>query len=421
MAGLLLPLENQTRSPIEEGINSYYQAKQLAQEKARQQMLDQAMLTERGLISNGQGGYSLDPAHQAMQQANLQNLQNQNQEFQEGLLLKHVQRNPDGTMTLDPTGQKLLAQDQKLKQSEIAKNYGQANLFNQNAGSGGGPSKMQLANYEKLTSQLEQTRGQPAAKQAETDLYNIAKVQSLAQLYKDPNNMSPQLVQLLTNEVGKIAAGGSSTEAELDHLTPQTLASRFAGVWQQLSNNPTPANASAFVKQYVDYVTPLQQDAKNVIQDRYGRMIEAQKSNITPSQYDTVKNLYVNRFLGPTPGAPSNGPITAGGGGTDEHASALQMANQRLAANPNDPIAQRAKAMAIQNMPQQSAAPSTSPVGRNPQSVGGATGVMSGLQSPTANPVLQSQLLGQDPTNAVLQQRMMQQQQQGQSGYPNGQ
>ena len=148
---------------------------------------------------------------------------------------------------------------------------------------------------------LESARGNPAAAQAEKDLYAASKVKSLGNLYGDPDKLSPQMVQMLTSEVAKIAAGGTSTQGELEALNPGTLQGKLAGVWQKLSNQPSPANAAAFVNQYQDYANALGKDAQKVIEDKYGRIINSSKKQLGDDNYKSLEDEYINRFKGPTP------------------------------------------------------------------------------------------------------------------------
>ncbi len=143
---------------------------------------------------------------------------------------------------------------------------------------------------------LESARGNPAAAQAEKDLYSAQKATSLANLYGDPNKLSLPQVKLLASEIGKIAAGGVSTQSELEGITPNTLTGRLSQYVSNLTNSPTPANAAAFVKQYQDYTKELSKDAKKVIQDKYGRVIEARKGQLGDTNYNALKDQYLNRF-----------------------------------------------------------------------------------------------------------------------------
>lgn len=146
------------------------------------------------------------------------------------------------------------------------------------------------------TQLLEGARGQPAAQQAEKDIYAASKVNSLANMYGDPNKLSQSQVKLLAQEVGKIAAGGSSTQSELEGITPNTLTGRMSQFVTNLTNDPTPANAAAFVKQYKQYSDALVGDARKVIKDRYGRILESRKSTLDPDDADVLQKQYIDRF-----------------------------------------------------------------------------------------------------------------------------
>lgn len=189
------------------------------------------------------------------------------------------------------------------KSADLRYKYDMLNSIKQQ----GAVSKQSAAQDKSLQSTqqlLESARGNPAAAQAEKDIYASDKANSLANLYGDPNKLNPAMTQLLATEVAKIASGGTPSIHELDGLNPQTLNSTFAGTWQKLVNSPTPANAGAFVKQYQDYANALTKDAQKVIQDKYGRVIESRKAQLGPDNYDSLKANYLDRF------APKNAPAT---------------------------------------------------------------------------------------------------------------
>lgn len=167
--------------------------------------------------------------------------------------------------------------------------------------------------YNQTVQQLEQMRGNTAAKQAEKDIYAAQKANRLISQAPggDVNNLSPQQVGLLVQDVAKINAGQAPSEQELNVLTPHTIQSQFANVVGNLTNNPTPANAAAFLKQYQNYANGVTQDAQNIITDRYGRIINAHANELTPEEVQTLRNNYINRFMGP-PSVTSNGGAGAG-------------------------------------------------------------------------------------------------------------
>lgn len=152
--------------------------------------------------------------------------------------------------------------------------------------------------YNQTVQQLESTRtSTPAVQQAEKDVYAASKANQLVKsMGGNPDKLNPQQVQLLVSEVGKIASGQGTTDRTLDVLTPKTLAGQMAGVWQNLINHPTPANAGAFIKQYLQYANDISNIAKKEIKDRYGRIINSRSSQFNADQLQQLNNNYINRF-----------------------------------------------------------------------------------------------------------------------------
>lgn len=183
------------------------------------------------------------------------------------------------------------------------------NMFMRNMSLADRKDQKQQQSYNQTVQLLEQMRGSPAVSQAEKDIYASQKANSLINsMGGDPNKLNPQQVQLLVNEVGKIASGGQSSQAELNILSPNTLRGQFANEWQKLSNSPSPANAGAFIKQYQNYANTITKDAQGVIKDRYGRIIGSRASQFTPDQLGSLNEQYINRFTNPLPGTPAYQP-----------------------------------------------------------------------------------------------------------------
>jgi hypothetical protein len=149
---------------------------------------------------------------------------------------------------------------------------------------------------QQTTQMLESMRGNPAAAQAEKDIYAAQKINSMVNLYGDPNKLNPTQVQLLATEVAKIASGGVPTTHELQGLNPSTISSSLASLAEKVANKPESAKAGEFVKAMQDYTNSLTKDAKAVIQDRYGRVIETNRNRIGNDNYNTLQTNYVRRF-----------------------------------------------------------------------------------------------------------------------------
>jgi hypothetical protein len=196
-------------------------------------------------------------------------------------------------------------------------------------------SDKQGAAMQTTSSMLESARGNPAVAQAEKDLYAADKAKGLANLYGDPNKLNPAMVNLLVSEVGKIASGGVPSMHELEGLTPSTLTGKMASVYEKLTNEPSSANAGAFVQQYQDYADSLSKDAKKIIADKYGRVIESRKRLLHPNDYKALNDLYIGRFAEGDKGEAHAQAQVAPAISHPQASTAEQWAKQ----NPNDPRA----------------------------------------------------------------------------------
>lgn len=176
--------------------------------------------------------------------------------------------------------------------------------------------------------QLEQMRGNPAVQQAEKDLYSVSKAEGLANLYGDPNKLSPQQSDLYVSEIAKIATGGVPTAAEISGLKSGAAVGRLARVWSEISNEPQPANAGEFIKAYQDYSKKLKEDAQVVIKDRYGRILEVNSRKLNPADKKAFEAQFTNRF---SQSEQSPAPLTPKD----------QQAMDWAAKNPTDPRAKK--------------------------------------------------------------------------------
>lgn len=176
---------------------------------------------------------------------------------------------------------------------------------------------------------LESARGNPAAAQAERDIYAASKARSLMNLYPDPNHLSQAQVRLLASEVAKIASGGVPTQHELEGIAPETMKGKMSEYVSKLINEPTDANAAEFIKRYKDYTDALTKDAQGFIQDKYGRVIETNKDQLGDKHYQALKTHYLDRF--------NNQQVPATGKSDLQDAVAQEMA-RRKSARPQAPV-----------------------------------------------------------------------------------
>lgn len=143
---------------------------------------------------------------------------------------------------------------------------------------------------------LESARGNPAAAQAEKDIYSVDKANSLFKLYPNLDKIPDAQVNLVTSEIAKVAQGGVPTGHEMDSLRPNTPESRLQKLFGQVQNQPTGANLGAYLKELKKYTDALHGDAQKVIQDKYGRVIESSKKQLGDDNYKMLQDQYLNRF-----------------------------------------------------------------------------------------------------------------------------
>lgn len=205
-----------------------------------------------------------------------------------------------GQTDTDITKEKLgLLNNQNTNETKFA--TAMAKLEGMMAGGGGHKEDTFFNQTQQL---LESARGNPAAAQAERDIYAATKAKSLMNLMGDPNNLSNQMVNLLHQELAKIATGGVPSQHELEGLDSGALKGKLAGVYQVFSNKPTPANAGAFLKQYDQYANALTGDAQKFIKDKYGRILESRRNRLGERNYGDFKQQYLDRFLNEAKEAP---------------------------------------------------------------------------------------------------------------------
>jgi len=122
--------------------------------------------------------------------------------------------------------------------------------------------------------------------------------------------MSSAEVQLYATEIAKMASGGTPSIHELAGLNPSTVPKTLAEAAQKAMNHPTGAQAGEFLQRFKEYGDSLATEAKKVITDRYGRVIESSRGRIGEQNYQTLQQQYINRFNNPEDsqqGAPGGG------------------------------------------------------------------------------------------------------------------
>lgn len=195
--------------------------------------------------------------------------------------------------------------------------------------------KTKSAALQQTQSFLETSRQDPAVRQAMLDKYNVQKAERIFK-GKDLNNLSNQEVGLLVSEISKVARGGVPTQEELHAISPNTLTGKLSKVYSNLINEPTPARAGAFLKQYQGYLKELKANAENTISSKVKRVIEGKKKDLGDENYANLKDLYSD-MLNPGDNADSVRAPQSNAAPSAEDQTAIDWANK----NPKDPRAQQ--------------------------------------------------------------------------------
>jgi len=162
----------------------------------------------------------------------------------------------------------------------------------------------------KVFSMLAGARQQPQIMQALKDIYGVDKAEYLYNAYKDPNKFSKQDKALYLQEIAKISSGGKATQAELEHLDPDTYRSRFADLGSKFLNEPTAANLGAFLKRYHSYMLDLRKNAVNTIKDTHQKILDSAPSGLSEEARQKYQKNYIDSLDKNTYGniASSTGP-----------------------------------------------------------------------------------------------------------------
>ncbi len=169
--------------------------------------------------------------------------------------------------------------------------------------------------FKDLMSHAESSRQLPDVKQAYTDRYNTQKILDLVGS-GDPNKLNPNMVQLLSSEVGKVATGAAPTEETLKNLTPQDAKMIQARTQQYLTSHPEAGQQGAFVSVFKDYAKTIQEGANKVIDSNMGKLGSSYKQHIDPDDYSNFQKNYVKGTVPPAEAGTVNVRLPDGRTGT---------------------------------------------------------------------------------------------------------
>jgi len=141
-------------------------------------------------------------------------------------------------------------------------------------------SKSDAMQADKVRSLLESARGNPEVQLAQRNKHLVKNALTLLNQYPNPDDMPTKQVKLLVSEIGKIASGGVPAMSELKEMMPETLRYKVAEIWSKASGKPEKARVGEFLKVYRDYLSELDMNASDAINEKYHRVLETAKNHL---------------------------------------------------------------------------------------------------------------------------------------------
>lgn len=167
--------------------------------------------------------------------------------------------------------------------------------------------KMQ-ANEVALNNRDINFRGNTAAQQAQQGILNADKALDIISKVPDPNNIPPQMVNLIAQEVSKIAAGGVGSEFGQKTVQAETLQSRWNEMMQRVNGQPTGADLGPFVNMYKDYLTGMKA-TNSAYMDKYyqDNLAGNMGGQISPDAIERYKAKHPTAFPSASTGSTGGG------------------------------------------------------------------------------------------------------------------
>lgn len=145
--------------------------------------------------------------------------------------------------------------------------------------------------YTQMRHDLETFRGNQAAQQAAVKVQNAQTALAMVQ-NKDPNTLTTSDLNLLADEMGKIATGGVPGEGQVKALVPNTYATKLADIQTFLGNKPTNAQAADFIQHNMSYLKDMTTVAQNTLDSYRSNIAKGYKNRVKPEDYQEAMQDY---------------------------------------------------------------------------------------------------------------------------------
>jgi hypothetical protein len=145
--------------------------------------------------------------------------------------------------------------------------------------------------YTTMRHDLESFRGNQAAQQAALKIQNADTALAIVK-NKDPNTLSTQDLNLLANEMGKLASGGVPGEHGVQAMMPNNLQTKLAEMQSFISSKPTDAQAGEYIKRNMAYLDEMKQVAQGTLNSYRSNIAKGYKNRVKPEDYASAATDY---------------------------------------------------------------------------------------------------------------------------------
>lgn len=143
--------------------------------------------------------------------------------------------------------------------------------------------------YTEMLNKDNTFRGNKPASDAASALRSVGNAQELLKQYPDLNKMPQAQVNLLNDELAKIAGGGVATEGGRKELNSASFESGLQSLLGKTENRPTGAQLGEFLKQNVNYLGGLKSANQKIVNDFHMNNYKAYENRLGPEQQARYK------------------------------------------------------------------------------------------------------------------------------------
>lgn len=219
---------------------------------------------------------------------------------------------------------KPLELDEKIKATQETK---AATIEERNARTQQKVSDAQAKSYTTLRKDLESFRGNQSAQQAALAVQNSDKALALVQATPTAQNLN-----LLADEMAKIATGGVPGEHGTQSLLPNNLYTKIAEIksWVTGHPNASAADVSEYLQNNKDYINQVRTVAAKTLHDYRSNILKGYKHRVADSDYQEATDDYgLGGSRAPDAGQPTAQPVNTVARKTSDGRTALFDANTK--------------------------------------------------------------------------------------------